>query len=746
MTTRADDREPLTDTPATYLEDVERRTVALRQRGREISGTGGVADKRPFLRLLREQGLSLYPMLAVFALSVSQVMHAQAWTVMTPDLARAFGLSPLFFNVIALLSQVLSFVVPLAVARFVQHKPRRAMVMLLAALVFSLATPVTGLVVASWMLVILQITDDATTMASGTVSGALIIDLYPPQVRVRVVAVLTSAGIVAGIVAQGVVTLLTGPLELNWRGVFLALGVVSIMCCALSLGLRDPGYGRYDTEELRNVVRRETSVGAPTDAAPSDRASVEPPKLTMPEAVRRIWMIKSMRVMLVGGVVGSLSGPVATYLAFYYADRFNLNASQRSSMYLVSGLVAVASYFVLAPVADRIYQKSPARMFYLAGAVGIIGIPLQAAQVYATTVPMLLALQIAGAATAGLFGPAMAVGTMSIVPAPLRPHVGAVTGLFALGGAAMATAVLGTAAAGLGIAGAVVITSLFSLAATVIGMIAGRTVRQDLDSMIDEVVEEEVITQLHAAGRAIPMIALRGVEFSYGHTQVLFGADFSVEHGEMVALLGVNGAGKSTLLRVLSGLSIPQRGSVRFEGRDITYLDANRRVALGITQVPGGRAVFGDLTVLENLRCYGYQVRNRSELESRMDEALDAFPRLAERRHLPAGLLSGGEQQMLGLAKSFIMRPKLLVIDELSLGLAPAVVGQLLDMVRLVNATGTSVVLVEQSVNVALSVTEHAYFMEQGQIMFDGPSAELLAQKDLLRSVFLSGAATRERE
>jgi ABC-type branched-subunit amino acid transport system ATPase component len=181
---------------------------------------------------------------------------------------------------------------------------------------------------------------------------------------------------------------------------------------------------------------------------------------------------------------------------------------------------------------------------------------------------------------------------------------------------------------------------------------------------------------------------------------------------------------------------------VHYRGTDITYLGTDRRVALGISQVPGGRAVFGPMTVAENLAVYGYSHgRNRATVAAGIEATFAAFPRLSERRSQKASTLSGGEQQMLALGKALILRPRLLLIDELSLGLAPIVVTELLAMVRTINDSGTSVVLVEQSVNIALSLVHHAYFMEKGEIRFDGPSSELLARPDLLRSVFLQGVA-----
>jgi ABC-type branched-subunit amino acid transport system ATPase component len=282
---------------------------------------------------------------------------------------------------------------------------------------------------------------------------------------------------------------------------------------------------------------------------------------------------------------------------------------------------------------------------------------------------------------------------------------------------------------------------VFGILSALVLRSASRFASADLDRTVAELVEEEELDSMATRGVRLPMLACRGVDFSYGRLQVLFGVDFTVDDGEMVALLGTNGAGKSTLLGVISGLGLPSRGSVRFRGGDITFLDAERRVGLGITQVPGGRAVFGPMTVVENLRAFGYaHGRERRRIDAAIDESLAAFPRLADHRSQAAQTLSGGEQQMLGLAKALILRPRLLLVDELSLGLAPKVVAELLEMVRRINASGTAVVLVEQSVNIALSLVDHAYFMERGEVRFDGRAADLLARTDLLRSVFLEGA------
>jgi ABC-type branched-subunit amino acid transport system ATPase component len=267
-------------------------------------------------------------------------------------------------------------------------------------------------------------------------------------------------------------------------------------------------------------------------------------------------------------------------------------------------------------------------------------------------------------------------------------------------------------------------------------------VERDVDAVVSRIIEQQELSSRVRLGHHLPLLSVRHVDFSYGQMQVLFDVSFTVDEGAIVALLGTNGAGKSTLLRVISGLGTPSAGSIHYLGSDITYLGTDRRVERGISQIPGGKAVFGTLPVVDNLRAYGHLYgRQRARLDQSIDEVFDAFPRLAERRNQLASTLSGGEQQMLALGKAFILKPRLLLIDELSLGLAPKVVGELLGMVRQLNAQGTAVVLVEQSVNIALSVVHHAYFMEKGEMRFDGVADELLERPDLLRSVFLQGTA-----
>src|SRR5581483_11997541 len=234
----------------------------------------------------------------------------------------------------------------------------------------------------------------------------------------------------------------------------------------------------------------------------------------------------------------------------------------------------------------------------------------------------------------------------------------------------------------------------------------------------------------------VPVLQVRNLDYSYGKVQVLFDVAFEVHEREVLALLGTNGAGKSTILRVVSGLGVPTRGVVRLNGRTITYADPELRAKVGVVSLAGGKATFDSLTVDENLRMAGFRYA-KHDADERIARVLETFPQLRDRTHEPAADLSGGQTQMLALAMALMHDPVILLIDELSLGLSPIVVQELLAVVERLREQGVTMVIVEQSLNVALSIADRAIFLEKGQIRFEGPARELLERDDLARAVFL---------
>jgi branched-chain amino acid transport system ATP-binding protein len=222
------------------------------------------------------------------------------------------------------------------------------------------------------------------------------------------------------------------------------------------------------------------------------------------------------------------------------------------------------------------------------------------------------------------------------------------------------------------------------------------------------------------------LLELENVTLMYGRIQALHGISLTVGEGEIVALIGANGAGKSTTMRAISGLRPVADGSIRFEGRDITKLRADLRVVRGVSQSPEGRGIFPGMTVRENLEMGAYTRRIRAEINEDMERAFTLFPRLRERERQVGGTLSGGEQQMLAVGRALMSRPKLLLLDEPSMGLAPMLIQQIFDIVVEINQQGTTVLLVEQNAQQALSRAHRAYVLETGRIVKSGTGAELL--------------------
>jgi branched-chain amino acid transport system ATP-binding protein len=240
------------------------------------------------------------------------------------------------------------------------------------------------------------------------------------------------------------------------------------------------------------------------------------------------------------------------------------------------------------------------------------------------------------------------------------------------------------------------------------------------------------------------VLKLEGVVAAYDDVVCLHGVALEVHRGEIVTLIGGNGAGKSTTLKAISGLLAPRAGTIEFDGRNITGLSPDAIVALGLVQVPEGRRVFPDLSVEDNLRAGAYLVRERSRVRETLDQVFRRFPRLAERRKQLAGTLSGGEQQMLAFGRAMMTSPRLLMLDEPSLGLAPLMVEEVMRSIRTFRDCGVTVLLIEQNANLALRLADRAYVMETGMITMAGSAARLLADEHVRRSYL--GAKARRRE
>ncbi len=234
----------------------------------------------------------------------------------------------------------------------------------------------------------------------------------------------------------------------------------------------------------------------------------------------------------------------------------------------------------------------------------------------------------------------------------------------------------------------------------------------------------------------MPMLEVKDLQVYYGVIQAIKGISFHVEEGEVIALIGANGAGKTTILHTISGLIAPKEGSVLFEGKNITKIPGHKIVSMGMAHVPEGRRVFAQLSVLQNLKMGAYTRKDKEEIQASLKMVFERFPRLEERQNQLAGTLSGGEQQMLAMGRALMSHPKLILMDEPSMGLSPIFVNEIFDIIEKVSKSGTTVLLVEQNAKKALSIADRAYVLETGNIVLEGRAEDLL-NNDSIKKAYL---------
>ena len=230
------------------------------------------------------------------------------------------------------------------------------------------------------------------------------------------------------------------------------------------------------------------------------------------------------------------------------------------------------------------------------------------------------------------------------------------------------------------------------------------------------------------------MLEVKNIEVYYGVIQAIKGISFNVNEGEVIALIGANGAGKTTTLQTVTGMLSPKSGEVLFEGVDITKIPGHKIVSMGMAHVPEGRRVFSQLSVLENLKLGAYTRRDKNEIDETLKSVYKSFPRLEERKNQAAGTLSGGEQQMLAMGRALMSKPKLICMDEPSMGLSPILVDEIFKIIRDISAGGTTVLLVEQNAKKALSIADRAYVLEIGNIVLEGKASELLNNEQIKKA------------
>ncbi|MYA75091.1 MAG: MFS transporter [Acidimicrobiaceae bacterium] len=562
------------------------------------------------------------------------------------------------------------------------------------------------------------------------VQGAVLADAYPIQTRGRIYAVKN----VLGRAGERIAPLLVGALMLlvdnNWRWAYWVFAWPIVALGIWALFVPDPPRGKY--EQL-------ATIGEVMEEDPDQ------PKVSVSAVWHRLMAIRTLKLAWISFsiIVFSIIGQ-SFLVNLYLEDRWGLSPFARAMIGFVPGMLAFAAAPWAASRYDDLYQQSPAKALAWVGALFFpmaAAIPIQ----FYMPHPVLFAIvgiipSVLAVVVFGMISPLL----VGVVPYRLRAQATALSIMVIfLGGGVLGPIVAGLLSDATSERTAILIVAIpFKILGGILLIWGARHIRHDLSLVVDEIEKDKAELDWRTAHPDdIPAVSLRDIDFSYGPVQVLFGVDLRIEPGETLALLGTNGAGKSTILRVISGLAVPSRGIVELGGRDITLTSPQTRVGLGIAQLPGGNAVFGPMSIHDNLRTAGWSLRkDGTVLADRIAEVLKTFPMLAERLDEPANELSGGQQQMLALAMVLIHKPEILLIDELSLGLAPTVVADLLEVVEQLREQGQTMIIVEQSLNVAAAIADRAVFIEKGHVRFDGPIRELAARGDIARAVFLGTA------
>jgi ABC-type branched-subunit amino acid transport system ATPase component len=491
--------------------------------------------------------------------------------------------------------------------------------------------------------------------------------------------------------------------------------------------LREPARGRNEQEAVLGKLLDDS----------------DDPPVRLSSAAARLRKVKSFRYLILGiGVLGFALVSVPARLSFLFDEAYGFDAYKRGWVLSLTYLPALLVIPVAGRYGDKLFRRDPRNSVRMFGALVIAyGLFLTVGSQLSAVEPLIVLIAVANACQLAAFtqvGPTIS----AVVPYRMRSQAFALIGfyIFLLGGFFGGLAVAAIADDYGERTALLVVVPPAALIGGLLVWSGSRFMKRDISLVVEELLDEqEEQRRVTSDPEHVPVLQVHNLDVSYGPLQVLFGVDLEVQRGEVLALLGTNGAGKSTLLRAVSGLVMPDRGVVRMSGRTITLTDPEIRVAMGMVQVPGGEALFPNQTVAENLQVWSWLIEDPAKRRERMDAVLDTFPVVRARLKARAGSMSGGEQQMLALSKAVMLDPEILLIDELSLGLAPLVVQQLLEVVERLKADGLSMVVVEQSVNVALAIADRAVFMERGRVRFEGPAQELLERGDLLRAVFLSG-------
>jgi ABC-type branched-subunit amino acid transport system ATPase component/predicted MFS family arabinose efflux permease len=666
--------------------------------------------------------------ISLLLVNVIETFDQVALQVLAPDIQKSLDVSKTTLQGLTSLGGVVLVVATLPFA-WLADRYVRTRILAAATTVWAVFMMLTGAVAAPWQMGFARAGAGFGASARIPISPSLIADKYPIGVRTRMFAFENLGrplGLVLGPFIVGAVAAQSSGAD-GWRWAMVAIAIPALFVAIALAFLREPARGFNEQEAVLGRVLDDDG---------------EPP-VRLSSVAARLKKVRTFRYLTLGiGMLGFALVSVPVRLSFLFDESYGFSAYKRGWVLSLTYVPALLVIPIAGRYGDRLFRRDPrwaVRLFgWLVIGYGVfitVGTQLGAVEALIVFVAIANACQLAAFTQ---IGPTIS----AVVPYRMRAQAFALIGfyIFLLGGFFGGLAVAAVADAYGERTAILVVVPFAALVGGLLVLRGARFMKRDISLVVEELLDEqEEQRRIATDPENVPVLQVHNLDTSYGPVQILFDVNLEVQRGEVLALLGTNGAGKSTLLRTISGLVIPDRGVVRMNGRTITLTDPEIRVAMGMIQVPGGEGIFPNQTVGENLEVWSWLIEDRSRRAERIEAALDTFPALQDRLKSRAGSLSGGQQQMLAVSKAIMLEPELLLIDELSLGLAPLVVQELLEVVEGLKRTGVTMVIVEQSVNVALSIADRAVFMERGRVRFEGAASDLLDRDDLLRAVFLSG-------
>ncbi|HZQ87588.1 MAG TPA: MFS transporter [Acidimicrobiales bacterium] len=675
---------------------------------------------------LRRSPYGVVPAGLIGGLLLFEVLDNRVFDYGGPEIARSLGISIGQIVTVIVTIGVFLPLVSLFIGWYADRHPRLPVVWIgavlsgVAAMLGSFARP------GAFTLGSARVGDSVLDEGSNVPRYSLLADYYPPEVRGKAFSIVGGMRRFGDVIAP----LLIGATIIywGWRPAFVVFGAgIVVMGALIAVRLREPVRGYMERRAL---------------GLDEDVARVEDEPQSFGEAWRTVWGVRTLRRLFVSDLFSGIADVFSIFFIFFLSERYGLSALQRGFVLLPATVTGLLGYYLGGGLIDTLTRRNPGQVLTLRGilqTISALSILVLALQPPLAVIVVFQAITVFGLS---LTGPASNVIYAQVIPASIRTQGLQVFGLTTIFSTVVFFPVWSQIHARFGypwfFASMVPVLLIGALVATSAGAFFGF----DMRSALAATAANEEWRRAKASGKG-KLLVCRDVDVEYDGVQVLFGVDFDVEEGQIIALLGTNGAGKSTLLRAIGGLQEASAGAVVFDGRDVTHMPPHEIAHRGVITMPGGRGVFPELTVRENILLGTWMLQadgtGPEATEERLQEVLAIFPALAQRADALAGDLSGGEQQQLSLAQAFLSKPKLLMIDELSLGLSPAVVGQLLEVVRRIHAEGVTIIIVEQSVNVALNLAQKAIFMEKGEVRFFGDTADLLRRPDILRAVYVKG-------